>query len=313
MQLTARIEKLYAKQLAEWPKAGENYDALQNVLVRTVRFDNLLIKLQFNPGIIISSSAKVDAESISQRPCFLCTINRPKEQDGITYGTKYLILINPYPIFSRHLTISTLDHLPQRISGNFPAMLHLAKDMPGYTIIYNGPNCGASAPDHFHFQAVKRKMLPIESEFEENLPETISVSINTKIYFLRNYLRRVVTICSNDESVIHRIFESVFRILQDSLPPSDEPMINIITWFEDGKWIIHIFPRKQHRPSQYFETGEKQILLSPASIDMGGVLIIPRERDYEKIKKDDIADIFNQVSVDDFFISVLMDRLKKEL
>lgn len=293
--------------------AGENYDALQNVLVRTIRYTDHEIRLQFNPKRIISSSAKVDPKSISERPCFLCTANRPQLQTGIPYLDKYLVLVNPYPIFSRHLTIPTLDHLPQRITGNLNEMLILARDLSDYTIIYNGPNCGASAPDHFHFQAIHRNLLPVEKEYKARLSENSFLSHNTEIFFIKDYLRCIVTLRSADKSGIMVVFGTVFRLLGESLPDSDEPMMNILTWYDEGKWIIHIFPRKRHRPSQYFETGEKQILVSPASIDMGGVLIIPRETDYEKITKEDVSDILDQVSVDNFFMSVLTDRLIKEL
>jgi hypothetical protein len=156
-------------------------------------------------------------------------------------------------------------------------------------------------------------MLPIEWEYPVRSSDNSIISRHSEIFCIKNYQRRVLTIISDDDSEAQQIFKSVFRIVEQNLPAADEPMMNILAWFENSKWIIHIFLRKQHRPAQYFEKGEKQILLSPASIDMGGVLIIPREEDYEKITKEDISDIFKQVCVDDFFISVIMDLLKKEL
>lgn len=313
MILSEQITDLVNRQLADWPLAKENYKALRDVLVRNVSFGDHEIRLQFNPNRIISSSAKVDPKSVSERPCFLCTHNRPAEQQGILYLNNYLILLNPYPVFSTHLTVPTTEHLPQRISANFMTMLLLARDMPDYTIIYNGPGCGASAPDHFHFQALCRNMLPIEREFKTHTPDKPIIFRQSEIYCIKDYQRGVLTIVSGNDSEAQRIFKLVFRIIEENMPFTDEPMMNILTWFENSRWIIHIFPRKQHRPAQYFATGEKQIMLSPASIDMGGVLIIPREADYEKISKDDISDIFKQVSADDFFMSVIMDMLKKEL
>jgi hypothetical protein len=313
MTLPDTIEQLYSHQLATWPLAQDNYKELDNILTRNIHFVDHLIRLQFNPKRIISSSAKVDPQSISERPCFLCSKNRPTEQKGIPYRNDYLLLINPYPVFRRHLTIPTIDHLPQRITNHFSTMLSLASDLQDYTIIYNGPNCGASAPDHFHFQAIGRNHLPVEREYRMKLTGKIELFKNIELYSLSNYHRRVLTIIGNDESGITEVFSAVFRILLDTLPAADEPMMNVLTWHEQSNWIIHIFPRKQHRPSQYFETGDKQILLSPASIDMGGVLIMPRDKDYEKVTKDDVSDILDHVCVDDFFVSVLMNRLKKEL
>lgn len=313
MKLSTQIEQLYNQQLTSWPLARENYQALDKVQTRTISFGDHNVRLQFNPKRIISSSAKVDPQSISERPCFLCTANRPKEQQGISYKNNYLLLVNPYPVFRRHLTIPSSSHLPQRITGNFSAMLSLSKDLQDFIIIYNGPNCGASAPDHFHFQAIGRNQLPLETEYMGRLTGKIEVSSHVTMFFLENYNRRVLTIKGDDENEISGLFTRIFGILEDTLPAADEPMLNIITWHEDGNWIIHIFPRKQHRPSQYFETGDKQILLSPASIDMGGVLIIPRDKDYEKITRDDITDILNQVCVDDFFVSELIKRLKMEI
>lgn len=311
--LSEQIKDLYNRQLADWSLANANYNALRDLLVRNVSFGDHEIRLQFNHNRIISSSAKVDPKSISERPCFLCTHNRPAEQQGILYLDNYLILLNPYPVFSSHLTIPTTEHLPQRICANFTTMLLLARDMPDYTIIYNGPGCGASAPDHFHFQAISRNMLPIEREYSTCKHDIPVIFRHSEIFCIKDYQRSVLTIISGNYHEAQRIFDLVFSILEKNMPFADEPMMNILAWFENSRWIIHIFPRKQHRPAQYFETGEKKILLSPASIDMGGVLIIPREEDYEKISKGDITDIFKQVSVDEFFMSVIMNLLKKEL
>jgi len=313
MTLIKMIEQLNINQLITWPLAADNYNALLNAAVRTVDYSDHIINLQYNPKRIISSSAKVDAKSLSERPCFLCTQNRPPEQLGIPYTEDYLLLLNPYPVFSPHFTVASVNHLPQRILKNFGAMLALAGDLPGYTLIYNGPNCGASAPDHFHFQLIRRNMLPIESEYEARLADMTEFTAGVHLYRLKDYQRQVLTIISEDVQGIQNVFNRVYNTLEESLPAADEPMMNILTWYEKGKWIIHIFPRKRHRPSQYFETGNRQILLSPASIDLGGVLIIPRAEDFEKISGDDITDIFGQVSVDDFFMKVLIDRLKSKL
>jgi len=313
MKLSEQIEKLYKQQLADWPMAGNNYAALDDVIIRTLMFSDHVIRLQYNPKRIISSSARVDPKSVSERPCFLCPVNRPREQHSIPYRDEYLLLVNPYPIFRRHLTVPTVNHQPQLIKGNFKTMLFLSMDLPEYTIIYNGPNCGASAPDHFHFQAIHRNMLPIESEYKGNQSGRLTIFDDTEIQSVKLDQRRLLAITGSDQDSLIRVFGVIYHLLEESLPAADEPMLNILTWYDSGKWIILIFPRKQHRPSQYFEAGDRQILLSPASIDLGGVLILPRNPDFEKISKDDATDILNQVCVDDFFMTVLTDRLKEVL
>lgn len=147
-------------QRAEWPLAARNFDALDGVEVRSIAMPGMDIKVQFNPARIVSSGAKVDARSLAERPCFLCGKNRPAEQRGIDWRG-YTVLVNPFPIFPRHLTIPAVGHTPQRIQGRVADMLALAAELPGYTVFYNGPRCGASAPDHMHFQAGNSDFLPI--------------------------------------------------------------------------------------------------------------------------------------------------------
>jgi hypothetical protein len=307
---TFAIDSLFDQQLNNWELAQENYAGLQHVVLKTIPFKGHGIMVQYNPKRIISSSAKIDPHSISQRPCFLCEHNRPPEQQGINYKNDFIILVNPYPVFQQHLTIPTVQHQPQYIQGKFGTMLQLACDLPGFSIIYNGPECGASAPDHFHFQAIRQGVLPIENDFMEKNKCSFKGSINgMEIFTWNNYLRKLITISGNDVAALEGLFARLYGILARMLPAAGEPMMNMLAQCDHDNWIVHIFPRKQHRPRQYFETGEKQFLLSPASIDMGGILIMPREGDFKKITRADIADIYKQVCVDDVFIRVLLESL----
>ena len=164
---TKQIEEFIAAQCAEWPLAGRNFEALKGVEVRYVELPDRHIKVQFNPARIVSSGAKVDARSLAERPCFLCDANRPSEQRGIEWGDgRYTILVNPFPIFPRHLTIPAAEHTPQRITGRVADMLRLASELEGYTVFYNGPRCGASAPDHMHFQAGNSDFLTISESLD---------------------------------------------------------------------------------------------------------------------------------------------------
>ncbi len=165
INLNEQSKALIRQQTNNWQLAANNYFALNKVETRTFDFGHFKILAQFNPERIRSSAAKTDDKSIAKRPCFLCIENLPPEQKGILFQNKYLILINPYPIFTEHLTISSLEHIPQQILPHFSDLLDLSKKLHGFTLFYNGPKCGASAPDHFHFQAGIKGIMPVEQEF----------------------------------------------------------------------------------------------------------------------------------------------------
>ena len=308
--LALALDSLVEGQLNDWELARENYSGLQNVKVKAISFKGYEILVQFNPKRIISSTAKVDVQSVSDRPCFLCSHNRPLQQQGIAYKKDFVMLVNPYPVFQRHLTIPSVQHLPQRIHHRVGIMLQLAKDLPPFSLIYNGPKCGASAPDHFHFQAIPRGVMPIENDFSAKKNCLFQLNLNgIEIFTWDNYLRKMITICGSDQVALEGLFGKLYGLLAAALPSDDEPMMNILTGYNQGNWVIHVFPRKQHRPRQYFASGDKKFILSPASIDMGGVLIMPREEDFNKITKEEITDIYKQVCVDDVFIHYLLQRL----
>jgi len=267
------VNQLFEEQLKNWELAGNNYKALEQVKVKTLDVNDHPYKVQFNPARITSSAAKVDPQSIRERKCFLCAKNLPQEQKGIPFNGRYTILVNPYPIFPRHLTIPLLEHTPQLIASRFGDMLDLAQQLDDYVVFYNGPKCGASAPDHFHFQAGNKGFLLIENK--SNWGNVICIE------------------SENKREMIDR-----FQQTYDSLPlqPDDaEPMLNILTWCENGKWITYLFPRKKHRPACYFAEGGANLLISPASVDLGGVFITPLEKDFEKITAENITGILNEI------------------
>ena len=308
--LTRTVTELFNNQLRDWELARINYSGLQNTRIKTISFEGFNILVQFNPKRIQSSAAKVDPASIKARPCFLCEKNRPSEQKGIRFRDEYVLLVNPYPIFHYHLTIPTLKHELQRILPNFGMMLKIAKDLPGYTILYNGPQCGASAPDHFHFQAVPKHNMPIETDFTRKIRCRFNFEIQgIEVYTWNRYLRRIITLSGNHTSPLEYFFHMIYKQFAEILPPGDEPMLNILTWFSNDNYVVHLIPRKLHRPDRYFMAGERQLLLSPASIDLGGILIMPREEDFEKITRADIVDVFNQIGVDDDSIQYVVNKI----
>jgi len=269
----AAVCQLFDEQLANWKLARENYLALEQVETKTLFVDGYEYKVQFNPARIVSSAAKVDAQSIRERKCFLCAENRPPEQKGILFNELYTILVNPYPIFPRHLTIPAIDHTPQRITARFGDMLDLAQQLDDYVVFYNGPKCGASAPDHFHFQAGSKGFLPIGKNRE---------------------LQNIINIESNNKDELLDRFQQIYYSLP-LMPVDDEPMMNILAWYESAQWIVCIFPRKKHRPACYSAEGDANLLISPAAVDLGGVFITPLEKDFLKITAKDISQILNEV------------------
>lgn len=277
MDLQSQINDLIASQRQEWKALDEGIRQLDQVKLKSFTWgDQVLVKAQFNPARIISTAAKIDRTNLENRPCFLCAANRPKEQRGISFLDKYTILANPFPILSNHLTIAFHSHVPQRIRKKTGDMLALAEALPDYLVFYNGPKCGASAPDHFHLQAGLKMPILLQGE---------------------NELRSCLIIESESPQEVQERFEDVYHYLHRRQPDEEEPMLNLIAFIENNHYILHVFPRKEHRPRQYFLKGDKQLLISPGALDMAGLFIVPREEDFEKIKKEDIEDIYSQVSM----------------
>ena len=298
--IAERAKGLIAQQKENWELAQNNYNDLSKIEKNIFEFNKFRIILQFNPGRLVSSSARVDIMSIENRPCFLCTDNLPPEQKGFIYKDDYLILVNPFPIFEEHFTIPTLKHQPQEIANSFSNMLDLGKDLGKYfSVFYNGPKCGASAPDHLHFQACTKNIMPIENELNKTISDKGALlyeDTNSAVYGISGYLRNFFLINANKKESAILQFENLQTVIKDIFVTSDEPMMNIVVLF-DETWKVLVFPRAKHRPAQYFLEGNDRLLISPAAVDFGGQLIFPREEDFNKISKDDIKNIFTQTSI----------------
>lgn len=303
-------------QKQSWPLAKANYDGLKSLKDKQFQFDGFQIKVQFNPERIGSSAAKVDKKSIAERKCFLCNENRPVEQHAIAFGDEFLILVNPYPIFKTHITISSITHIEQRFLTNAKALLELAAAMEGFTVLYNGPESGASAPDHLHFQAGESDFMPVAKDFEwlkVNGGQVLLSGINTQVWAFEHYLRKMISVETSSITeglAVMDVFYQQFRALQ---PEKVEPMMNVLCSWKKGKWTIHLFPRKTHRPTQFFATGREQLLISPGSVDLGGVFVVPRREDFDKITSEDIVDILTQVSINQNLFSILTEEIKGNL
>jgi ATP adenylyltransferase/5',5'''-P-1,P-4-tetraphosphate phosphorylase II len=292
---------LLAQQEETWDLLAKNYRELSKVKSRDIAIDDSTYRIQFNPGRITSTSANVDEQAIRERACFLCAANLPAPQRGLKYDGDFIILCNPFPIFEEHFTIPHREHIPQQIGNSFPTLLKLAKDLSErYVVLYNGPKCGASAPDHLHFQAGEKGFMPIGDEYEDVITsegEKIADVEGMLVFAVPNFLRRFVSLESDDAALLQKAFALFYRTFQEIVATNDEPMMNIVCSFQDGEWQVVIFPRAKHRPSFFFDEGEKKILISPAAVDFGGVVIMPIEKDFRSVTREHLVHMFNEVSI----------------
>lgn len=292
--LSSRLASFLREQKESPGPAHENYAALKDVRMRSLEVDGFEVQLQFNPARIRSSAAKVDARSVGERACFLCRANRPPMQESLPFGDSYEILLNPFPIFSDHLTISSLRHEDQLIRGRFGDLLALAGALPGFVLFYNGPRCGASAPDHMHFQAGARGLLPVEKDWERASKEAVFSSASSVLYAVSGYTHPFLLLVSSDEREAAALFDALYGLLP--LPGgAAEPMMNLLAWYEGGRWITCLFPRVKLRPCCYYAEGEDRLLLSPASVEMGGLFAVAREEDFLRITARDIRRVYGEV------------------
>jgi hypothetical protein len=296
--LTERAGALLLQQKKKWDLVNDNFNALENVKTAKYNFDDIYITTQFNPSRIISSSAKVDKKSIENRKCFLCKENLPEVQKGILYSDKYVLLINPYPIFKHHLTIPHLNHIPQKIEDSFNDLLELSKDLEEkFFVFYNGPKCGASAPDHLHFQAGLKNSTPIEKYFTDLLNRGIHIEEANEVSrtLVSERLFNFICLQSNEIKNLENEFFKIITLLKGLSNSEEEPLLNLICYYERNQWNLIIIPRKKHRPDQFFAEDNSKLLISPASVDMMGLLITAREEDFSNISKEQIENIYNQV------------------
>jgi len=318
--LSERVIALVEQQKQTWPPLRDGYAGLGRVRVKEIGLPYFPVFVQFNPVRLVSSSARVDAKSIKARRCFLCSANLPEVQRGLLYGSHYLLLCNPAPIFPRHLTIAHLHHRVQSIRGNFEVMLRLARDLaPEFTVFYNGPRCGASAPDHLHFQASPRGTLPVEEQWQEvetepdfhPLKRVVVQKETTQISTLEDDRRRVLVIESDRLDSSAQWFYRVRKLLSALQPSEPEPMMNVLVTYRGKRWTTFVFPRRAHRPACYFAEGKEKLLISPGAVDMAGLLITVREEDFRKVNQSIVEAVYSEVTLDKEAFGRLVDSLLK--
>ena len=295
MDYSGVINKLIARQLRDWDVAGRNYAALGDVATHTLSLGESVVTLQFNPERRRSSAAVLDQKSLANRHCFLCREYQPAKQKAVLWGDRYKIQVNPYPIFKRHLTIADLSHVPQRIAGRVGDMLELAKALPDFVVFYNGPRCGASAPDHAHFQAGAKGEMPLCDEMAHATTHLLADGDEGFIGYVDMLGRSLFTIETSTQRAAERYALRLLGLLKPT-DGGDEPMVNVLCWWNeaDRLWRLVVFPRRKHRPACYGE-GEGRLLLSPGAVDMGGLWAVPELKDFEALTPETIQSLYDEL------------------
>lgn len=296
--LVAAVGRLFEHQLDSWPMLRSGVDGLAAAQTKTFRIRWFDVVVRHIPHRIASTTAPVDEASLKGRQCFLCPENLPSEERAVAFDADWIIFCNPFPILDRHLSIVNRRHTPQRIAGQLAAMLELAEALPGYFVIYNGPECGASAPDHLHFQACSRTLLPIQHDVARSCG-----------FVLNDYGRRVLVFHGGDKEALVRQLDRTVGILSAVTQRRLEPLINIAAFKGAGAWTACVFPRGKHRP-QVFQT--KELTVSPAAIDLCGIFVVPLERDFAKITANDIEGIFEEVTLPEDQFALAVSRLEEK-
>ena len=303
------ISRFFNRQLEVWTDARHRFRDLKHVETRQLS-DQL--KLQWNPARIVSTGAKIDKKTLGERPCFLCDKNRPKEQMSKQIDEKFHLLVNPFPILPVHFTIPARKHQPQLIYKNYGEMHRFISLHSDLMVFYNGPKCGASAPDHLHFQAGTNGILPLQTNWQRlsrNLTDVISLNDEEKIAVVRDFLVPAFVIISksaeSDEALFHRLYKAMPQRGDET-----EPMMNIISWRKGEEFISVVIPREKHRPEAYFAEGDAQFVVSPGALDMSGLIITPREEDFRKLTEEKALSLLQECGVSEEKMNAIIAKLK---
>ena len=315
------LDDFFRCELQAWPEAAGRYRAVEEqVQSRALAVSaDVELETQWNPARIVSTGAKVDRQTLAERPCFLCAKNRPAQQHRLLTEKHYEVLVNPFPILPQHFTIPMRRHTPQRIFPNFSTLRRMAWNMPRSIVFYNGPLCGASCPDHMHLQAGSRGVVPLERDwavYEKGLEkiypltgaqaalmeESGNSDSRCGLYLLHGYACPVIVIRSLPTEADSELCLRVYN----ALPVHEgeyEPRMNVVCWRQAGgighsdEIVTLVFPRAKHRPDCYYAEGEEQLLVSPGALDMCGLLVTPREQDFQRITPQRAASILREVTL----------------
>ena len=303
------ISRFFNRQLEKWDDARHRFRDLKHVETKKLSEE---VRLQFNPARIVSTGAKIDKKTLGERPCFLCDKNRPKEQMSQQIDERFHLLVNPFPILPVHFTIPARKHQPQAIYKNYGEMHRFLSLHSELMVFYNGPKCGASAPDHLHFQAGTSGILPLQTNWQRlsrNLTDVISLNDEEKIAVVRDFIVPAFVIISkseeSDETLFHRLYKSMPMRGDET-----EPMMNIIAWRKEDEYISVVIPREKHRPEAYFAEGDAQVMVSPGALDMSGLIITPREEDFHKLTEESATTILQECGISTEKMNSIVTKLK---
>ena len=303
------ISRFFNRQMEKWADARHRFRDLKHV--ETHQLSDQL-KVQWNPARIVSTGAKIDKKTLGDRPCFLCDKNRPKEQISKQIDERFLLLVNPFPILPVHFTIPARKHQPQSIYKNYGEMHRFLSLHSELMVFYNGPKCGASAPDHLHFQAGTSGILPLQANWQRlsrNLTDIISLNDDEKIALIHDFVVPAFGIISKSEDSDEALFQRLYK----SMPvrgDETEPMMNIIAWRKGDEYISVVIPREKHRPEAYFAEGDAQMMVSPGALDMSGLIITPREEDFRKLTEESATAILQECGVSTDKMNSIVTKLK---
>lgn len=303
------ISRFFNRQMEKWADARHRFRDLKHV--ETHQLSDQL-KVQWNPARIVSTGAKIDKKTLGDRPCFLCDKNRPKEQISKQIDERFLLLVNPFPILPVHFTIPARKHQPQSIYKNYGEMHWFLSLHSELMVFYNGPKCGASAPDHLHFQAGTSGILPLQANWQRlsrNLTDIISLNDDEKIALIHDFVVPAFVIISKSEDSDEALFQRLYK----SMPvrgDETEPMMNIIAWRKGDEYISVVIPREKHRPEAYFAEGDAQMMVSPGALDMSGLIITPREEDFRKLTEESATAILQECGVSTDKMNSIVTKLK---
>ena len=304
------LQRFFNRQLEKWEAARQRYHDLRASKTRELVVGSSSIQVQWNPARMVSTGAKMDKKTIAERPCFLCEQNRPKEQIKKDIDGQYELLVNPFPILPQHFTIPSLKHQPQRILNSYGEIHKLLEEYPEMMVFYNGPQCGASAPDHAHFQAGTCGVLPLQMSWKRlssNLTKIVSINDHEDISLIEDYHCTALLIRSRSQYGD----EQLFRRLYDAMPEMDpEPMMNIVAWRRDEDFLSVVFPRTKHRPDCYYAEGDEQYIISPGALDMAGLIITPRQEDFDRLTPEKALSILDEITLKGDALQQVIDILK---
>lgn len=318
------LSRFFHRQLEKWDQVRQRFSDLRRVEIKELPITDpapFTLKVQFNPARIVSTGAKIDAKTIEKRPCFLCDENRPKEQLSKPVDEQFHLLINPFPILPVHYTVPSRKHQPQAILENYGEMHKLLSQYSDLMVFYNGPKCGASAPDHMHFQAGTSGILPLQAEWarlSRNLETVLELNGDEKLSIINDYPCHAFVIKSKTAEGDSLLFNRLYKALENTslnTPKTAldyEPMLNVVAWRKGEEYISVVFPRKKHRPDCYFAEDDSKMLISPGALDMAGLTITPRREDFERITAEQMVAILKEMTIEDEQMNQVVETLKAE-